>query len=257
MIRNEWTSTYRAKLARADEHLSALYRETDGWGDSDPFRIVRQSNADGSVHHFSLRFKAQPDVWRWALLLGDALHNMRCALDHIVYALAIRQTGQDPPPDDSRLMFPICSEPEYWKSARSRIACLNEATRAAIECAQPYNRIKPGQWFMPLWWLAQLNDIDKHRLPHITVVAAHADEIAIDAEPGTFRALWNEGPLVDGAPLLRLTLAKPNPQVYVDLKATGAVVLQLEDIRPLGVHPTLMRIRREVAVICRYLSRFG
>jgi len=72
-----------------------------------------------------------------------------------------------------------------------------------------------------------------------------------------FSALWNEGPLVDGAPLLRLTLVKPDPQVYVDLKATGAVVLQLKDMRPLGVHPTLMRIRREVGVVCRYLSRFG
>jgi hypothetical protein len=255
---NEWTSTYRAKLARADEHLSTLYRETDRWGDGDPFRIVRRSNADGSVHLFSLRIHAQPDVWRWALLLGDALHNMRCALDHIVYALAVRQTGQDPPVDDSLLMFPICSDLEHWKNPRvqRRIACLNEPTCAAIERVQPYNRIKAGQWFMPLWWLAQLNDIDKHRLPHIAVVAAHADEIAIDAEPDTFRALWNEGILVDGAPLLRLTLAKPDPHVRVDLKATGAVVLQLKDIRPLGVHPTLMRIRREVGVVCRYLSRF-
>jgi hypothetical protein len=165
--------------------------------------------------------------------------------------------GQDPPDDDSLLMFPICSEPTYWNNTKTqrRIACLNEPTRAAIERVQPYNRVK-GQWFAPLWWLAQLNDVDKHRLPHITVVAAHADNIAINAEPGTFKALWNEGPLFDGAPLLRLTLAKPDPHLYVDLKATGAVVLRLKDIRPLGVHPTLMRIRREVGIVCRYLSRF-
>jgi hypothetical protein len=79
----------------------------------------------------------------------------------------------------------------------------------------------------------------------------------LEAEPGTFRALWNSGPLIDGAPLPRLELTKPDPQVYVDLKATGAVVLQLKDIRPLGVHPTLMRIRREVGVVCRYLMLFG
>jgi hypothetical protein len=259
MIQHHWTYSYRAKLARADEHLGTLYRETDAWGDRDPFRIIRQANADGSVHEFRLRVEVQPDTLRWALLLGDALHNMRCALDHIIYALAIRQTGHDPPPKASRLMYPICSSLEVWnsKTTQGRIASLNEPTRAAIEKTQPYNRVKAGQWFTPLWWLSQLNDIDKHRLPHITAVAAHPDDIAIGAEPGTFRALWNQGPLVDGAPLLRLELTEPNPQLYVDLKATGAVVLQAIGMRPLGVHPTLMRIRREVGVVCRYLSRFG
>src|SRR5438045_2016982 len=99
MLPPRLTSSCRAKIARADEHLDALYRETDGWGDGDPFRIVRECNSDGTEHVFRLRYKTDPDVWRWALLLGDALHNLRCALDHIVYALATQQTGSDPPPD--------------------------------------------------------------------------------------------------------------------------------------------------------------
>ena len=195
MDRASWASSCRAKIARADEHLKALYGETDAWGELDPFRIVRQSNADGSEHLFSLSIERQPDIWRWAVLLGDALHNLRCALDHIVYMLAINQTGKDPPDDDARLMFPICSDPTYFAkgSTQGRIAALNCPTRAAIEKAQPYNRLKPGQWFAPLWWLAQLNDIDKHRLANLSVLAAHPDEIAVDAEPGTFRALWNQG----------------------------------------------------------------
>lgn len=43
MTQDQWTFSYRAKLAWADEHLSTLYGETDGWGDRDPFRIMRQS----------------------------------------------------------------------------------------------------------------------------------------------------------------------------------------------------------------------
>src|SRR5215203_5013652 len=74
---------YSFKLARADEHLDAFYRATDGWGDGDPLAIDRESNADGSEHVFRLRFKAQPDLWQWAVLLGDAMHNLRCALDYI------------------------------------------------------------------------------------------------------------------------------------------------------------------------------
>jgi hypothetical protein len=181
-IKQAFTSSCRAKIARADQHLDALYRETDGWGDGDPFVIARESNADGSEHVFRLRYKVQPDVWRWAVLLGDALYDLRCALDHMVYALAINQTRKDPPDDDASLAFPICSEPRFFEKSRGRIASLNEITQAAVEKAQPYNRLKPGKWFAPLWWLSQLNDIDKHRSSHLAVTAAHPDEIATDAK---------------------------------------------------------------------------
>ena len=109
-----WTSTCRAKIARADEHLATLYRETDAWGEGDPFKIIRSCHRDGRVHVFHLRYTAQPDVWRWAVVLGDALHNLRGALDHLMYALAVQQTGQDPPDDDASLMFPICSDRAQW-----------------------------------------------------------------------------------------------------------------------------------------------
>lgn len=249
-------SSCRAKIARADQHLDALYRETDGWGDGDPFVITRESQADGRVHVFRLRYKVQPDVWRWAVLLGDALYDLRCALDHIVYALAINQTRKNPPEAETDLAFPICSEPKYFKGARWRIASLNDFTQTAIEKAQPYNRIKPDQWFAPLWWLAQLNDTDKHRLSHLAAVGALPDDIAIDeAHFGTARAEWNRGPLKDGAPVLRLTLAEPDPSVYLDLKATGAVILQAEGFPPIGVYHATRHIRREVVLVCRYLSR--
>src|SRR6266542_2149681 len=202
-VKQALTSSCRAKIARGDQHLDALYRETDGWGNDDPFVVTRESNADGSEHVFRLRYKVQPDVWRWAVLLGDALYDLRCALDHIVYALAINQTGKDPPDDDASLAFPICNKPGFFEKARWRIASLNEVTQAAIQTSQPYKRLKPGQWFAPLWWLGQLNDIDKHRSSFLAVTAAHPDDIATDARPGTFRALWNQGPLIDGAPILR------------------------------------------------------
>jgi hypothetical protein len=164
--------------------------------------------------------------------------------------------GKNPPDDDHVLGFPISSGPEYFKKARSRVRSLSEPTQAAIEKAQPYNRLKPGQWFEPLWFLAQLNDLDKHRSSHIAVTAATHDSLAIDAAPGTFTALWNTGPLIDGAPFLRVVLTEPNPNVKVDFKATAAVVLDLIDIPPISVYWTTKRIRSEVVLVCRYLSSF-
>jgi hypothetical protein len=252
----ELTSSCRAKLDWADKHLDALYRETDGWGDGNPMTVRCESNASGSEHTFFVEFTAQPNVWLWALMLGDALHNLRCALDHTVYALAIAQTRKHPPDDERKLAFPICTEPNLFEGQRYRIASLNEPTQAAIERMQPYNRLKPGEWFSPLWYLSQLNDVDKHRLAHIAASAAVADEIATDAVPGTYQALWNRGYLEDGAPILKLLLDPPNPNVNVDLKATCAVVLQIEGVSPVSVYHMTRRIRREVQVICRYLWRF-
>ena len=80
---------------------------------------------------------------------------------------------------------------------------------------------------------------------------------ATAAAPGTFEAFWNHGPLVDGAPILRLVLTEPDSEVYVDLKATGSIVLEAEDVvSPMSLYWTTRHIRREVVVVCRYLSRF-
>lgn len=249
--------SYAIKLVRADEHLDALYRATDGWGDGDPLAIDRESNPDGSEHLFRLRFKVQPDIWHWSVLLGDAMHNLRCALDHIVYALAVAQGGKDPPDAEGDLAFPICSEPSRFKNSRWRIASLSEPTQAAIERTQPYNRLKPGKWFMPLIWLRDIHNVDKHRFAHLSPVGSLPDDIAIDARPGTYQAFWNTGPMVDGTPIFRLILSEPNPDVRVDLHATGAVILNVKDMdRPYSVYWITRRMRREVGIVCRYLALF-
>ena len=107
---------------------------------------------------------------------------------------------------------------------------------------------------MPLWWLAQLHDIDKHRLSHLLPLAAHPSEVRVGARPGTFRAEWNLNALISGAPFFRLSLQEPDPNVQVDLNATAAVVIKYGDIPPIGIYWMTRHLRREVAVICRYLS---
>jgi hypothetical protein len=247
----------RQKIARADKHLDAFNRKSRAWGDSDPFVITRESNADGSHHVFRLTYRTDPDLWGFAVLLGDALHNLRGGLDHAVYALAVAETGKNPPNDEATLAFPICSEPRFFEQARWRIKSLSDPVQTAIERLQPYNRLKPGKWFMPLWWLSRLHDVDKHRLSHIATVGTVPDEIVIDAEPGTYRALWNTAPSVGGTPILWLTLTEPNPNVYVDLKMTGGVILNIEGprpVRPFTIYWITKWMRREVAIACRYLA---
>jgi hypothetical protein len=184
------------------------------------------------------------------------LHNLRGALDHTVYHLAVAQTRKDPPDDETRLAFPICSDSTFFEGQRYRIRSLNVPTQTAIERAQPYNRLKPGKWFMPLWWLAQMDDIDKHRLSHLSPLAIHPNEVEVGARPGTFHAEWNLNVVVDGTPIFRLTLTEPDPNVLVNLHATGGVVLAAEHFPPIGIYWMTHHLRREVGIVCRYLAGF-
>jgi hypothetical protein len=247
----------RAKINRANEHLDALHREMDEWGDADPLTVTRESDLAGREHVFRVSYKSPPDVVRWAVLLGDALHSLRGALDHSVYALAVANEGRNPPSQEAKLAFPITTEPRLFTEARWRIRSLSEPAQTAVERLQPYNRLKPGKWFMPLWWLSRLDDIDKHRLVHLGTVSGVPTEIVVGADPGSFRVEWNTGPHVDGAPILRLTLDRPDPKVYVDLKATSGVILHIEGrrpVRPYSIYWITRRIREEVRIACRYLA---
>jgi hypothetical protein len=253
----DWlASSSRAKIARADEHLDALNAQIDRWGNLDPLAVSRECNADGSEHLWRVNYKIRPDVWRWAILLGDALFNLRGALDHMVYGLAIANTRTNPPADEAKLAFPICSEPKFFEGQRYRIASLSDAAQAGVEKAQPYNRLKPGQWFAPLWWLDQIHNIDKHRFAHLAGQAVLPDEIVIDADPGTYQVFWNRNTLVGGAPILRVVMNPPDPNVYVDLKAIAAIAIDAKGFPPMSVYWLTRHIRREVGLVCRYLEGF-
>ncbi|HWG99383.1 MAG TPA: hypothetical protein VNV66_08680, partial [Pilimelia sp.] len=154
------------------------------------------------------------------------------------------------------LAFPITTDRDKFNAARKRrLNTLPVAVQAAVERTQPYNRTHKSGW-QPLWWLSQLNDIDKHRLAVLSPIAGAPDRLEIGADPGTYQALWNSGTYEDGTPILRVILTRPDPNVFVDLDLTGAVVIKAEGQRPIGVILSLRSIRREVGVVARYLGLF-
>ena len=107
-----------AKLGRAEEHVETVEQQIRTWFEHRPYRFVRHANPEFTRHSLTIRITKPPALWQWSLIASDAVHNMRCALDHLVYGLAIRQSGADPPPDAERLAFPICDSPEKFGSIR-------------------------------------------------------------------------------------------------------------------------------------------
>jgi len=92
-------SSVNAKLNRADSHLNAYRDEVTRWAASNPYHLSTGANADSTRHHVAIHITENPDFESWSLIIGDCVHNLRSALEHLVYAIAVNDAGQNPPPD--------------------------------------------------------------------------------------------------------------------------------------------------------------
>ena len=172
------------KISRAEEHFNTLKSEIASWAKSGAYSIVKQCDSEGRRHSLVLNMKGQQPFDKWSLIASDCVQNLRGALDHSVYALAIQNSGGSPPPNASKLQFPICDSLAAFdlEVKKKRISGLSSKAQAFIEQAQPYNRWHPE---LPpiLSVLRDFSDSDKHRL--LNVAASHIvkrDEDSGEAE---------------------------------------------------------------------------
>ncbi|MDT5258885.1 MAG: hypothetical protein QOD10_3965 [Mycobacterium sp.] len=69
-------------------------------------------------------------------LFGEWLYLLRAALDGIVYHLAVRDSGQNPPPAERSLQFPVFLDPAKYDSADHR-GNLRHSLSADVRLAAP------------------------------------------------------------------------------------------------------------------------
>jgi hypothetical protein len=222
-----------AKLKRADEHLQTFEREVDTWFDQDSYQLVCESNADHTRHTVIARLnptRRPPDFERWSLIFADAIHNLRSALDHLVYAIAERQMTPWPP--DIRtlkaLSFVIADTPDQWNAdSRRKLRFLHPDVLTAMESVQPYNR--QNEFRPPLLSLLRdLDDFDKHRLLALTLtypVEILFKEVTWFVPGNTPSIAGHDGPVGDGTQLAVVSFAKPEPNVKIDFQTKLAVTV--------------------------------
>jgi hypothetical protein len=150
-------------------------------------------------------------------MTGDAFHNLRSGLDHLIYAVAIHEIDSTALPGLLKTFaFPICDTAHDFKSKFWRIAPLSDPVRTLIESLQPYNR--PHPTFPPLLAvLRDFDDIDKHRLLQLAIAQLIEGEIAkISAviPPGEqMTVLSHVGEVVDGTEILVIIPTRPTPDM--------------------------------------------
>jgi hypothetical protein len=182
-----------ALTERAIEQIGYLQNEIGAFLKLHPYRLVGENYPDppARVEGVIVRGIVERQIpIRFNVLIGEIVHGLRTALDHIVWQLVIAngKTG------NRHTGFPVCETPEQFetdalgkhrevegrKGPQGKIERVSAEAQAVIESLQPYNTSKRPKG-SALYRLHHLDRIHKHRALHIIGAACRiAKEMSVD-----------------------------------------------------------------------------
>lgn len=151
----------------------------------------------------------------FGILVGEALYQLRSALDHLVYQLIVSKTKEPP---TFRSAFPIVGDGrmvnKVWRSAEQEYKAqtsrlkqdISAEAATMLDDAQPFKR---GASFEddPLWMLSELNNTDKHRVLHLAVHGVSTYDVTVTVRGHSYKGLFRPGiRFEDGAELGRMRI---------------------------------------------------
>lgn len=196
-----------AKLQRADELIQDFQTEINRFFNEErPFDLsIDDHPEDSSQCIVKLTPRFEFPALKWGVRVGEIVHNLRSALDHLVWTLTILNGNTPPNPIPKRspwrqVTFPIYLEP--YPASQEGIAIpwtsewptqlwgIDERFRGALQIVQPFME-GPRAEMQVLWILNELWNIDKHRAVNIV-------------DPVVEQILWpvhssDEGRRIDGS----------------------------------------------------------
>ncbi|MGP0006386.1 MAG: hypothetical protein ACLPTB_16095 [Acidimicrobiales bacterium] len=222
-----------AKVARATEHYRTLEREMlADVTKTDPYHS-EFTNVDPQTGWCEVWLVPNGDVEkpRLGVMLGDIMHNLRCALDYIVTELVKVSNAAL----STKHQFPIYRDEQVYKTNVGEIGAplatgplrFIKYGDGLIESLQPY-KLHPEPRHDPLWVVHRFSNADKHR----QVAAAH-----LPPQPGQLQIHFN-GTLVDkidGAdnptwkPKDKILMAslRFDPPIATNLRTEGQVTVRV------------------------------
>lgn len=271
----------RLRIGRAKAHMLQLLEELGRYMSEGPFSAVADESADGSgLYAYRLRVDPPPPQ-HWSLLLGDAVHNARAALDYAVVAMATASAGRDLTDEQARhLQFPLLIErpedfgdlmttpPRTRGKKTGRLWGLQDVFVERVEKVQPYNgwryawpdderlaesTVGTGNF---LARLDRLSNQEKHRRLALMTADMRGGYIASSADSATGLSVlaWAGAgcpPLVEGSVLATA------PARDVAHTIAPAAVIAVEDEaagRPLPVDSLLPAVVADVSHVLSFLA---
>jgi hypothetical protein len=144
----------RLKIERAKKHIADLDAQRVAFLGTDPYHGIPKFNAVANCTEYIIQsLPAIPDSI--PLILGDAVHNLRSALDYLACEL-VRSVGVDP----KKVYFPISDSPEQYEAdSGGKTKGMPPEAKNDIDQMRPYRGGNDA-----IWAIHKLDIIDKHRL---------------------------------------------------------------------------------------------
>lgn len=227
----------KAKLARAREHAKTLKREAVEGISQETTHAVAFSPVDPQTGWCSITLVPQKiEKPRLQVILGDVIHNLRCALDYLVPPLVTASNAKLSTAHE----FPIFLDAgDYAAKVGSKTVAKGKGPLrhvvhglAVIEAWQPY-KTKGNPETDPLWGVHRFSNADKHRYP------ATWGLIPL----GSFEIKWEGGQRVERDILENVDYWEPDqdipvgrirfdPPIALNLRAVGHVRVDVQFVTP-------------------------
>jgi hypothetical protein len=204
------------KVRHAQHHLETLKDELTSWIDGRPYLVSIEHESRPEAHTWTFTMNEVLDAPpRIALVFGDYVHNLRSALDQLVWAMSVNNNRGKDPSNANLIGFPVADKPErFYDAPVLRNLTWEQAT--VLESFQPYHG---GDANKALGDLNVLWNDDKHRLIHPVITRMKRMPIFEMTDVGDVIDEWYEAkrPLKPDTKIACVTAVPsgPNPDVQV------------------------------------------
>lgn len=226
----------QAKIERAQKHIQD-FNVARGDFIGNAYRVLREEDPKTRdlVYRVSAESHAPERLRGLALVIGDAVHNLRSALDLLAWQL-VEANGGTPTRWTS---FPIADSPNEFESGGP-----NKIKGASEEAVELLRRVRPYKGgYDALWRLHRLDATDKHRIL-LTVGTSHqATEFVYPLGRTTFGPITlkvrRPKTVVDGEEIYRVAAAyrestekQPEPKFAFDVAFAEPGIVNGEAVIP-------------------------
>jgi hypothetical protein len=197
--------------------------------------VVLGTHYDADTKTYSVYAEEVPEIpLAWAVLLEETVHNLRTALDFVVFELAVLDLdGAEPP--GGKTAFPLAFDKTNFDAFAPRLLeGLTGPHREMIERMQPYHA-PHGRDSSAFKILDDLANDNKHRLLQGVFLTAESGGLQIPTHGHNCRVVRQQihnpigRPLEPGTPLATLVLEVTGPDPEVDVQGDITVAITLRD----------------------------
>jgi hypothetical protein len=184
MTADERLALIRVKIERAKQHFADLEAARDRFIKSNPYSLGKKPDPKPGHEGCNLWFmtRIDPIPTEIAMLVGDAIHNIRSALDHLACQLVFASGNSI----SDQTSFPIfkgtqINEPSFARKVQG----MSQAAQD-IRSSEPYKNGKGHT----LWVLHELDIADKHH--GLLTILFKVNSVSVKFKNESGRGFWTQ-----------------------------------------------------------------